>query len=193
MAGLHNVQNALGAAAAAHGLGLDIETIAAGLEAALAPAMRMEIVRLANGVTVVNDAYNANTASMLAALRALTRLPGRPIAVLGEMRELSGASAALHRELGRTAAELGVAVLVAVGPEAEHTAAGARAAGGGRLEVHVSPDAAAAAEWVGAMWRPGDAVLVKGSRGSDTEPGVRRYGARMVEVVRRLEEKGGRP
>lgn len=192
MAGHHNVQNALAAAAAAHGLGLDLETIAAGLAAARAPAMRMEVVRLGNGVAVVNDAYNANPSSMTAALQALSRLSGRRIAVLGEMRELGAASPALHREIGRTAVELGVELLFAVGPEAEHTAAGARAAGG-RTEIHVCPDAAAAAEAVAALWQPGDAVLVKGSRGPDTETGVRLYGARMVEVVRRLEEKGGRP
>jgi UDP-N-acetylmuramoyl-tripeptide--D-alanyl-D-alanine ligase len=192
MAGLHNVQNALAAAAAAHALGLDLDVIVAGLEAAVAPAMRMEVVRLANGVTVVNDAYNANPASTLAALRAVAHMPGRAIAVLGEMRELGAASAALHRDIGRAAAEIGFAVLLAVGSEAEHTAAGARAAGG-MMEIHVCPDAATAAETVAVLWRPGDAILVKGSRGPDTEEGVRRYGARMVEVVRRLEEKGGLP
>lgn len=189
MAGRHNVQNALAAAATAHALGIDLDAISAGLGAAELPKMRMQVVRLANGVTVVNDAYNANPASAMAALETLARSDGRTIAVLGEMRELGPESAALHREVGAHAAVCGIWWLLAVGPQAEDLAAGARAGGG--IEVTVCADAAEAAHRIVARWRSGDAVLVKGSRGADTEEGVRRYGARMAEVVARLEEAGG--
>jgi UDP-N-acetylmuramoyl-tripeptide--D-alanyl-D-alanine ligase len=190
MAGRHNVRNALGAAAVAHGLGIDLAAIAAGLVAAKLPAMRMEVIRLANGVTVVNDAYNANPASTEAALEAIARAAGRAIAVLGEMRELGAESAALHRRVGAYAAACGVHWLLAVGPQSAETAAGARAAGTD-LEVTVCADAASAAALLVARWRRGDAILVKGSRGADSEDAVRRYGARMAEVAARLAAAGG--
>ena len=190
LAGRHNVQNALGAAAVAHGLGIDLDQIAAGLAAAEAPKMRMQVIRLANGVTVVNDAYNANPASTEAALDALARTPGRAIAVLGEMRELGAESAEWHRRVGAHAAACGVRWLLAVGPGAADIAVGARTAGAG-LEVTVCDDAASAAAALLARWQPGDAILIKGSRGADTEDGVRRYGARMAEVAARLADAGG--
>jgi UDP-N-acetylmuramoyl-tripeptide--D-alanyl-D-alanine ligase len=190
MPGRHNVQNALGAAAAAHALGIGVDAIAAGLAAAELPKMRMQVVRLANGVTIVNDAYNANPASTMAALEAIGRSPGRAIAVLGEMRELGAESAALHRQIGARAAACGVRWLIAVGPQADEIAAGARAAAHG-LEVTVCDDAAAAAALLLARWQRGDAILIKGSRGPDSEAGVRRYGARMAEVAARLAAAGG--
>lgn len=187
-AGRHNVHNALAAAAAAHALGVGLAAIAAGLGAAAPPAMRMQVVRLANGVTVINDAYNANPGSTEAALDAVGRLPGRAIAALGEMRELGAQSAALHAAVGAHAVAAGVAWILAVGPGAEAIAAGARRAGGA---ADVCADAAAAAALIASRWRAGDTVLVKGSRGGDAEPGVRRYGARMAEVVALLEAAAG--
>ena len=188
-AGRHNVHNALAAAAAAHALDIDFEIIRAGLEAAEPPKMRMQVVRLANGVTVINDAYNANPASTEAALDAVGRLPGRAIAALGEMRELGADSAALHAQVGAHAAAAGVDWLLAVGPGADPIAEGGRRAGG--MTVDRCVDAAAAAAAIIAAWQPGDTVLVKGSRGADDEPGVRRYGARMAEVVALLQAAGG--
>lgn len=188
-AGRHNVHNALAAAAAAHALGIDLDLIRAGLDAAEPPKMRMQVVRLANGVTLINDAYNANPASTEAALDAVGRLPGRAIAALGEMRELGADSAALHARVGAHAAAAGVAWLLAVGPGADPIAEGARQAGG--MTVDRCADAAAAAAAIAAAWQPGDTVLVKGSRGADDEPGVRRYGARMAEVVALLQAAGG--
>jgi UDP-N-acetylmuramoyl-tripeptide--D-alanyl-D-alanine ligase len=191
MPGRHNVQNALAAAAAAHALGIRIDAIADGLSRAAPARMRLEVVRLANGVTVVNDAYNANPASTEAALDTIARTPGRTIAVLGEMRELGADSATLHRRVGAHAAAVGIGWLIAVGPEAEHVAAGARATGAA-LEVTVCDTAAQAAALIIARWRSGDVIVVKGSRGADGEEGVRRYGARMAEVAVRLEAAGGR-
>ncbi len=187
-AGRHNIHNALAAAAAAHAAGIGLAAIAAGLAAAAPPAMRMQVVRLANGVTLINDAYNANPDSACAALDAVGRLPGRPIAVLGEMRELGAESAALHAAVGAHAAAAGVRWLVAVEPGAASLADGARRAG---LAVDVCADAAAAVALLAARWQPGDVILVKGSRGADDEVGVRRFGARMAEVVARLVERGG--
>ncbi len=190
LAGRHNVQNALAAAAMAHALDIDREAIVAGLEATEPPHMRLEVMHLANGVTVVNDAYNANPGSVAAALDAIARQPGRAIAVLGEMRELGAASAALHRQVGAHAAASGIAWLIAVGPGADAIAAGGRDAGTA-LEVSTCENAASATALLLARWRPGDTILVKGSRGADDEDGVRRYGARMAEVAARLAAAGG--
>jgi UDP-N-acetylmuramoyl-tripeptide--D-alanyl-D-alanine ligase len=134
-AGRHNVHNALAAAAAAHALGIEIGAIAAGLAAAEPPKMRMQVVRLTNGVTVINDAYNANPGSTEAALDAVGRLPGRAIAALGEMRELGAQSDALHAAVGAHAVAAGVAWVLAVGPGAEPIAAGARRAGAAAVDV----------------------------------------------------------
>jgi len=190
--GLHNVTNALAAAAVGHAMDLDIETIRAGLADAEPPRMRLEVLRLANGVAVVNDGYNANPASMEAALRTSARHPGRLLAVLSEMRELGTQSTALHRAVGRLAAECGAAFLVAVGTHAKDMAAGAHEAGMDQSTTYMCEDPAAAAVVVTALWQPGDVVLLKGSRGPDTEDVVRQRGSRMAEVARLLEEAGGR-
>ncbi len=191
--GLQTVQNALAAAGAAHALGLDLETIRTGLEAATTPHMRMEVTHLANGTTLINDAYNANPGSMEAAIRLIAQHRGRSIAVLGEMRELGDRSTTLHRRVGTVAAHSGVGVLVAVGPQADAMARGAREAGMSVNAVFACAEPAAAAAVVIGLWRSGDAVIVKGSRGSADETVVRQRGARMAEVVRLLEEAGGRP
>jgi UDP-N-acetylmuramoyl-tripeptide--D-alanyl-D-alanine ligase len=188
--GAHNVLNALAAAAVAHALGVSIEAIRDGLEAAPAPPMRMQVLQLANGVTVLNDGYNANPASMAAALRFMAQRGGRPLAVLGEMRELGPTSAALHEETGRIAAECGMALVFTVGDHGDDIARGAHAGGIAARAVHVCGTPAAAADAVIAHWRPGDAVLVKGSRGPADDPIVKERGSRMAEVVRRLQEAG---
>ncbi len=186
-AGAHTVDNALAAAALGHAMGLSLATIAAGLAAARPAAMRMQIVRLANGATVINDAYNANPDSVVAGLRSVAASGGRRWAVLGEMRELGGHSARLHREIGAEAARLGIDFLVAVGQQAEEIVGGARSEGGA-IVVRLCIDAAEAAAVVLDDLRSGDVVLVKGSRGPDDEGAVQRYGSRMAEVVALLEE-----
>ena len=107
--GAHNVPNALAAAALARELGLDLAGIAAGLSAAVARSRwRMEVHRRADGVTVINDAYNANPESVRAALDALRHLArdGRAFAVLGHMAELGDTSRASHEEIGEYAAQV---------------------------------------------------------------------------------------
>jgi UDP-N-acetylmuramoyl-tripeptide--D-alanyl-D-alanine ligase len=165
--GQHQVANALSAAGAALAAGLEPAAIAAALSTAASRSRwRMEVERRPDGVTVVNDAYNANPESMRAALGALAGLAGeRRIAVLGAMAELGPDAAAEHERLGRDAVAAGVDLLVAVGPDAVGIADGASAAGGraGEESVHV-PDRAAALELLSGVLRPGDVVLVKASR-----------------------------
>jgi len=165
--GEHQVANALSAAGAALAVGMTPAGVAAALSAAGPRSRwRMEVDRRADGVLVVNDAYNANPESMRAALAALTGLPAtRRIAVLGAMGELGPGAAAEHERLGHDAAAAGVDLIVAVGPDAVGIADGASAAGRRTKEesVHV-PDRDAALELLAATLRPGDVVLVKASR-----------------------------
>jgi UDP-N-acetylmuramoyl-tripeptide--D-alanyl-D-alanine ligase len=174
--GRHNVTNALAAAAAAHALGIDLETIARGLAAFRPPPMRMEVVRLPSGITVVNDAYNANPASMAAAVATLAEsVAGRRLAVLGEMRELGAETERLHRALGAAVAEARIDGLFLLGPHAAAVRAGAEAAGMDAERIVIAADHAELAARLRACCRPGDLVLLKGSRG-----------AAMEEVLRRL-------
>jgi len=187
-AGVHNVQNALAAAAVGHALGFPLPVIAAGLEAARPAAMRMQVVPLPSGAVLINDSYNANPASVIAGLRALASSSGRRWAILGEMRELGEHAANLHREVGATAAQLGIEFLITVGGQAVEIARGASGAGG-PIAVYECADAAAAAALVGPQLGSGDTVLIKGSRGPDDDPAVQAYGSRMAEVVALLEER----
>ena len=145
--GAHNVPNALAAAALARELGLGLADIADGLSAAVARSRwRMEVHRRADGVTVINDAYNANPESVRAALEALRHLArdGRAFAVLGHMAELGGTSPASHAEVGEFAARAGLAGLIAVGAEAAPLLAGARRVPSWPGEALGVPDGAAA-------------------------------------------------
>ncbi len=173
LTGAHQVQNATAAAAMALAVGLDLDEIAGSLSSARSGSRwRMELTERADGLVVLNDSYNANPASMLAALEALSTLGlhgRRTIAVLGEMLELGEGSAAAHREVGRAAADLDVAVLVVVGQGALSIAEGARevASWSGRVVSVTGRDEASA--WVGKNARRRDAVLVKASRGAALE------------------------
>ncbi|MBL1097035.1 UDP-N-acetylmuramoyl-tripeptide--D-alanyl-D-alanine ligase [Streptomyces coffeae] len=169
--GEHHVSNALAAAAVAHESGMSVDEIAVALsEAGQLSRWRMEVTERSDGVTVVNDAYNANPESMRAALRALVAMgaatPGRRTwAVLGRMAELGEESLAEHDAVGRLAVRLNVSKLVAVGgQEAAWLDMGAKNEGSwGEESVHVS-DVRAAVELLRSELRPGDVVLVKASR-----------------------------
>ncbi|MFI5704426.1 UDP-N-acetylmuramoyl-tripeptide--D-alanyl-D-alanine ligase [Streptomyces xanthochromogenes] len=171
--GEHHVSNALAAAAVAHELGMSADEIARALsEAGSLSRWRMEVTERPDGVTVVNDAYNANPESMRAALRALAAMGeasrargGRTWAVLGPMAELGDDSLAEHDAVGRLAVRLNVSKLVAVGGrEASWLQLGAYNEGSwGEESVHVS-DAQAAVDLLRSELRPGDVVLVKASR-----------------------------
>jgi UDP-N-acetylmuramoyl-tripeptide--D-alanyl-D-alanine ligase len=166
--GGHHVANALAAAAIAAELGLDVASIAAALSSATARSKkRMELTRRADGVLVVNDAYNANPDSVKAAIEALRHLTStgrRGFAVLGYMAELGDLADESHQEAGRLAAQAGVAGLVAVGKLAEPVLTGARGLAGWRGEAIAAPDAKAAIEALRNRLRPGDVVLVKASK-----------------------------
>ncbi|MFJ4976444.1 UDP-N-acetylmuramoyl-tripeptide--D-alanyl-D-alanine ligase [Streptomyces coeruleorubidus] len=166
--GEHHVSNALAAAAVAHELGMSADEIAVALsEAGSLSRWRMEVTERPDGVTVVNDAYNANPESMKAALRALAAIGKgrRTWAVLGKMAELGDEALAEHDAVGRLAVRLNVSKLVAVGGrEAAWLQLGAYNEGSwGEESVHVS-DAQAAVDLLRSELRPGDVVLVKASR-----------------------------
>ncbi|MBI3947778.1 MAG: UDP-N-acetylmuramoyl-tripeptide--D-alanyl-D-alanine ligase [Armatimonadetes bacterium] len=166
--GRHNALNAAAAAAAAWQAGSRAPEITAGLESIRLPGMRMRIVQTPSGATLLDDAYNASPQSMAAALEHLHCLPGRRrVAVLGDMLELGSESEAGHREVGQHAAT--VDLLIAVGERARGIAAGAEDAGLPPERARWCADADAALAAVRAELRPGDAVLVKASRGMRLE------------------------
>lgn len=159
-AGRHNIQNALAAALTGSVLGLDAAEIVRGLEAARPRKGRLVWKR--GEINILDDSYNANPASVRAALETLVAGGGRALAALGDMGELGEVAEEAHREIGRYAAELGVDALVAVGPLAARAAEAARASGCPRVSsVETVKEAVARlSEWLA----PGDKLLVKGSR-----------------------------
>ncbi len=169
--GEHNVRNALAAAAAALVMGSTPEHVAEGLRAAAPAPMRFTVLAFRGGTRVVNDAYNANPASMKAALDTFALLEGgrRRAAVLGEMRELGAGSAGAHRRLGVQAGACGFDLLVAVGGHGGDTAAGAASAGMDEGRIFTVPDAKGAADLLEGWIAEGDLVLLKGSRGVGLE------------------------
>lgn len=185
--GRHQVVNALFAIAIGHQLGLCRAEVERGLEECRAPKMRLESWNL-NGVRVLDDAYNANADSMLAALRTLQDLPckGRRVAVLGDMAELGGHSEAAHEEIGRCAAEMGVGQLFAIGRMAPVMARGARQAGLHRVLEFADVDSAGAA--VRVFVRSGDVLLLKASRRVRLE----RIGQMLKSAVRKGEFQAAR-
>ncbi|HEX8628027.1 MAG TPA: UDP-N-acetylmuramoyl-tripeptide--D-alanyl-D-alanine ligase [Catenuloplanes sp.] len=165
--GRHQVGNSLAAAAVALELGLPADELPAALGALrLASARRMDVFDRPDGVTVIDDSYNANPASAAAALHALAAAGRgrRTVAVLGYMAELGPFEREGHEQVGRLAAELGVDRLIVVGEQAGpiHRAAAASAGWGGASTL--VDDQPAAIARLGAELRTGDVVLVKGSR-----------------------------
>ena len=166
--GRHQALNALFAIALGAELGLSRAEIERGLKECQPARMRLQLWEL-NGVRVLDDAYNANADSMLTALETLQSLPckGRRVAVLGDMAELGAYSQAAHEEVGRRAAELGIAQLFTVGKMAPTMARGARDAGLNRVLEFADVEAAAAA--VKQFIKEGDVLLLKASRASRLE------------------------
>jgi UDP-N-acetylmuramoyl-tripeptide--D-alanyl-D-alanine ligase len=165
--GEHNVSNALAAAGLALQLGMDLAGVAERLSAAVPlSSWRMQVTDRPDGVTVINDAYNASPEAMAAALAALARIAAgrRAYAVLGQMAELGGRSREFHEQAGALAAQAGVAGLIAVGEEAAPILTGAKAAAGPDTELIAVPDADGALAVLTQRLRPGDVVLVKASR-----------------------------
>ncbi|TDB82618.1 UDP-N-acetylmuramoyl-tripeptide--D-alanyl-D-alanine ligase [Micromonospora sp. KC721] len=167
LTGGHQVSNSLAAAAVVRELGMPPAEVAAALgELGLVSTRRMDVFERPDGVTVIDDSYNANPASMAVALRALAgmRRGGRAFAALGYMAELGDYEREGHRKVGRLAAELGVDRLLVVGEPAAPIHEGATAVGNWGGESVLLTDQAAAVEVLRSELRPGDVVLVKGSR-----------------------------
>ena len=166
--GRHQVVNALFAVAVSEELGLVRPAVQDGLAECKPAKMRLQFWE-ADGVRVLDDAYNANADSVIAALETLCDLPlqGRRVAVLGDMAELGTQSEAAHAEVGRRAAELGIGQLFAVGRMAPVIAAAARAAGLNRVIEFA--DVGAAMTAVKNFLKAGDVVLLKASRASRLE------------------------
>lgn len=163
VAGRHHVTNALLALAVAGHLGVDVAAAADALAEARVSPWRGEVFVHA-GITVLNDAYNANPTAVRAALETLDAIErtGRTVAVLGVMAEIGATAVEEHLRVGQACAELGVDQVIAVGPDAAGIAEGARRAGA--TDVATVPDAAAAARALEGTLAAGDVVLVKGSR-----------------------------
>jgi UDP-N-acetylmuramoyl-tripeptide--D-alanyl-D-alanine ligase len=184
--GRHNVYNALAAAAVASYFGASPEQIASRLATSEPSKMRGELIRLANGVTVIDDSYNSNPQALLQSVIATLevaagRAPGRRVVVAGEMLELGDQGPDLHRKCGREIAALGVDVLIGVRGVASELVAGAVECPGnapGLTSFCETPEEAAEILVAGAV--PGDVILVKGSRG-----------VRMEKVVERLKAAFG--
>jgi UDP-N-acetylmuramoyl-tripeptide--D-alanyl-D-alanine ligase len=177
--GEHHALNATAAAAVATALGVPLDRVAASLGAVSAiSGGRMEVRERADGVTVINDAYNANPDSMRAALKALVAMGRgrRTWAVLGSMLELGDESTTEHDAIGRLAVRLNVSRLVVVGETARPMASGAQHEGSWGDEAVWVPDADAAYELLSRELVAGDVVLFKSSR----DAGLRWLGDRLA-------------
>ena len=162
--GRHGVHNALAAAAVGQAAGLDLPTIARGLARPFSAPHRSTLLEIGKW-RVLDDSYNAAPDSMAAALDLLASLPGRHVAVLGEMLELGDASAEAHRTVGTHVAHT-ADMLVGIGPTATDYADGALAAGMPAAAIRTVDHRDAAVELLRNELRPGDVVLLKGSRGA---------------------------
>lgn len=170
--GLHQPLNAAAAVAAALALGRDFADASDRVAAAEVSPWRMEVYEIpvdGGTVVVVNDAYNANPDSMVAAFETVAAMPGRRIAVLGKMHELGRSEADLHREVGAWAAAAGFERVLVVGDDP------GLAEGAGEVAESV-PDAAAALRRLASLLGPGDVVLVKASRAAGLEQVANRIG-----------------
>ncbi|MDR3089095.1 MAG: UDP-N-acetylmuramoyl-L-alanyl-D-glutamate--2,6-diaminopimelate ligase [Desulfobulbaceae bacterium] len=174
--GRHQVECALAACACAVAAAIRLETIAQGLAALQAVDKRMNVGWTRHGVKLINDSYNANPASMAAALATLRNQAAgkKSLAILGDMLELGEKSAALHEQLGKEAAELGISFLAAVGAAAAHLATAAAQAGMPPASTRAFADKNELVAWVERLIEAGDltqsdVILVKGSRGMRME------------------------
>jgi UDP-N-acetylmuramoyl-tripeptide--D-alanyl-D-alanine ligase len=168
--GRHNIANAVGAAAMAHALGIGMTAIGRGLERAQPYAMRMQLESW-RGIGIINDAYNANPASMAAAVETLKKIKGdgRRIAVLGDMFELGKHSRRQHFELGAKLAAAAIDYVCLLGERATDVKRGALRGGMKPEQIFVARSHGEIGRWLGARIKKGDWLLIKGSRGMKME------------------------
>lgn len=171
LVGQFNVLNALPAIAVGHYFGLSFAEMSAALSSVKPAAMRLNIIECPDKTLIIDDVYNANPVSMRGALRTLADLAQgrREVAILGDMMELGKFGPKAHEEIGKLAVQEGVDCLIAGGSLAQFIAQGAIGAGLNPDRVLTCPDACAVAEVAGKQVLPGDAVLVKASRGMQFE------------------------
>ncbi|MBI5048983.1 MAG: UDP-N-acetylmuramoyl-tripeptide--D-alanyl-D-alanine ligase [Deltaproteobacteria bacterium] len=173
--GMHNLYNAASAIAATLPIGATKEEIIEGLYSAEPMHGRMEIVILENGVTVIDDTYNANPLSMEASLKTLADMKGRKIAVLGDMLELGDIAKASHKDIGRLVNGMAIDMLFTIGDFSNDFMSGARDAGMAASRIYKAADKNSLVEILSSIIKQGDNILVKGSRGM-----------KMEEVVEKL-------
>ncbi len=167
VAGMHNVYNALAAICAGAALGECTEEAVKGIASFTPTAMRMAVENV-EGITIINDCYNASPDSMHAAIDVLMSAEAnRHIAVLGDILEMGDYAPDAHYEIGKYAAKAGIDAAICAGENAKHIARGAK--DGGMSEVYTLKDADEAAEFTEEYVNPGDAVLIKASRGMHFE------------------------
>jgi UDP-N-acetylmuramoyl-tripeptide--D-alanyl-D-alanine ligase len=167
--GAHNAQNAMAGLAVALEAGVSLEAAAAALASLTAGDKRGQVLEIA-GATVLNDSYNSNPEALRSMIQTLATRPAkRRILVAGEMLELGEQGPALHADCGKSAAEAGLDLVIGVRGNARHLAAAACTGGVASLFV---PDAEDAGRWMQTNLRPGDVVLVKGSRGVHLERAI---------------------
>lgn len=168
--GRHNILNALAASAVAHSFGISARAIALSLACVAPQPQRGEILYFADGFTAINDSYNSNPDALLSMVETLVKGSGiasRRVVVAGEMLELGEGERNIHRNVGAKIAAIGVDRLIGVRGLAEDLVEGARSAG--MSDVQFAKDSDEAAEIVAGTIKPGDVILVKGSRGVRTE------------------------
>jgi UDP-N-acetylmuramoyl-tripeptide--D-alanyl-D-alanine ligase len=164
--GAHNAQNAIAGLAVAIEAGVDLDYALAAIESLTPGSKRGEVLEIA-GATILNDSYNSNPEALRSMIQTLATRPAqRRILVAGEMLELGEHAPMLHAACGKAAAEAGIDLVVGVRGNAQHLAAAACLCGAASIFL---PDAYAAGEWLVKNLRPGDVVLVKGSRGVQLE------------------------
>jgi UDP-N-acetylmuramoyl-tripeptide--D-alanyl-D-alanine ligase len=169
--GLHHLYNSLAAAAIGLSLGLTPSQVAAGLAGFVSLDKRAQVLTLGNGVSIINDSYNANPGSMGMALQALAacRTQGRLLAALGDMLELGEATEPAHRQLGAKAAQLNLDLLIICGEFRDQVTAGALQAGMPAHKLFPVPSLREGAQILKDYLKSGDCLLVKGSRGMRME------------------------
>jgi UDP-N-acetylmuramoyl-tripeptide--D-alanyl-D-alanine ligase len=173
MLGAHNASNAIAGLAVALEAGIDLDAAIAALESLTAGDKRGQLIEVA-GATILNDSYNSNPEALRSMIATLAARPARRrVLIAGEMLELGEYAPALHTACGHAAAEAGLDFVLGVQGNAEHLAAAACAGG---VASQFLPDAEAAGRWLVENIRPGDQVLVKGSRGVHLE--------RAIEILR---------
>ena len=178
--GEHNASNAVAAIAVGVEAGVPLAECCAALESLRPDEKRGQVLTI-RGATLINDSYNSNPEALKSMIRTLAGVPARRrILVAGEMLELGPEAAALHTACGKAAAQAGINIVVGVRGNARHIVEGAQQAGAEALFLE-TPEAAG--EWLREHLEPGDAVLLKGSRGVRLE--------RVLAVLQAQEKDGG--